>query len=77
MATTDWTVRGSNAGGGRDFPHVSRLALGPNKPPVQLVQDLSWGVESGRGVMLTPHPFLVPRSKKQSTSALPKGLRDL
>jgi hypothetical protein len=24
------------------------------------------GVESGRGVALTPHPLLVPRSKKQS-----------
>jgi hypothetical protein len=24
------------------------------------------GVESGRGVMLTPHPLLVPRSKKLS-----------
>jgi hypothetical protein len=24
-------------------------------------------VESGRGVTLTPHPLLVPRSKKQST----------
>jgi hypothetical protein len=24
------------------------------------------GVESGQGVMLTPHPLLVPRSKKQS-----------
>jgi hypothetical protein len=23
------------------------------------------GVESGRGVKLTPHPLLVPRSKKQ------------
>jgi hypothetical protein len=24
------------------------------------------GVESGRGVTLTPHPLLVPRSKQQS-----------
>jgi hypothetical protein len=24
------------------------------------------GVESGRGVTLTPHPLLVPRSKRQS-----------
>jgi hypothetical protein len=24
------------------------------------------GVESGRGVMLTPHPILVPKSKRQS-----------
>jgi hypothetical protein len=37
------------------------------------------GVESGRGVTLTPHPLLVPRSKKKYsyTSTLPKGLRGL
>jgi hypothetical protein len=37
------------------------------------------GVESGRGVTLTPHPFLVPRSKNRVdyTSNLPKGLRGL
>jgi hypothetical protein len=37
------------------------------------------GVESGRGVTLTPHPLLEPRSKKVNsyTSTLPKGLRGL
>jgi hypothetical protein len=43
---------------GRDFLHLSRLALGPTQPPVQ------W-VESGRGVTLTPHPLLVMRSKNR------------
>ena len=47
---------------GRDFPHLSRLALGPTQPPVQWVPGLSWGVKSGQGVTLTPHPLLVPRS---------------
>jgi len=44
----------------RDFPHLSRPALRPTQPPVQWVPGLSKGVNSGRGVMLTPHPLLVP-----------------
>jgi hypothetical protein len=48
---------------GRDFPHLSRPALGPIEPPVQWVLGLCPGVETGRGVTLTPYPLLVPRSK--------------
>ena len=44
-----------NPGGGRDFPHLSRPALGPIQPPVQWV---FLGIKSGRGVRLTPHPLL-------------------
>jgi len=44
----------------RDFPHLSRPALGPTQPPVQWVPGISPGVKSGRGVTLTPHPLLVP-----------------
>jgi len=44
---------------GRDFPHLFRPALVPTQPPVQWVL-----VKSGRGVKLTPHPLLVPWSRK-------------
>ena len=41
---------------GRDFPYMSRPALGPTQTPIQWVPGLSRGVKSGRGVTLTPHP---------------------
>ena len=59
--------------GGRDFPHLSRSVLRPTLFPVHWVQGLSPGVKSGRGVTLTPHPFLVPLVMKEYsyTSTLP------
>jgi hypothetical protein len=48
---------------GRDFSHTSGTVLGPTQPPVQWVLGLS-RVKSGRGVVLTTHPLLVPRSRK-------------
>jgi hypothetical protein len=56
---TDWTVRGSNPGRGEIFRTC------PDRPhPVSCIMDTGSfpGVESGRGVTLTPHPLLVPRS---------------
>jgi len=49
---------------GRDFPHLSRPALGPTQPPVTMRTGSFLGVKSGRGVRLTPHPLLVPWSRK-------------
>ena len=57
------TVRGSNPGGGEIF------RTGPDRPwcPPSLLYSGYWvspGVKSGRGVTLTPHPLLVPWSRK-------------
>jgi len=38
--------------------------LRPTQPPVKWVSGLFPGVKCGRGVLLTPHPLLVPRSWK-------------
>ena len=40
---TWWTVRGSNLGGERDFPRLSRPALRPTQSSVQWVPGLSRG----------------------------------
>jgi hypothetical protein len=43
---------------------VSRLALGPTQPPIQLVPGvLSFGVKCGRGVTVTTHTHLMTRSR--------------
>ena len=49
---------------GRDFPHLSRPTLGPTQSPVQCVPDLSRGLRAAGVWRLTPHPLLVPRSRK-------------
>jgi len=54
---------GLNPGGDEIF-RLSRSALGPTQPPVKWVPGLSPGVKCGRGMLLTSHPLLVPRSWK-------------
>ena len=45
-------------------------------PPLKICRPGPGGLCVNTGLMLTPHPFLVPRSKIESsyTSTLPKGL---
>ena len=56
---------------GRDFPHLSRPALGPTLPPVQWVPGLS-GVKERPERDAEPSPLLVPWSRKsRAVSLLP------
>jgi len=65
MATGYWLDGpGIESRWGRDFPHLSRPVLVPTQPPVQWIPGLFPGVKSGRGVTLTPHPLVVPWSRK-------------
>ena len=58
-----WTVRESNPGGGEIFRTCPDRPCGP---PCLLYNEYRVfpGVTSARGVALTPHPFLVPWSRK-------------
>jgi hypothetical protein len=73
--------RGSIPGRGeKTFPvsSVSRPAMRPTQPPVQWVPGiLSPGLKRGRGVSLTTHPHLVPKSIMSTsyTSSAHKRLR--
>jgi hypothetical protein len=51
---------------GRDFSHLVQTGHGAHPAPCTMGTGSFPGVESGRGVTLTTHPLLVPRSKKES-----------
>jgi hypothetical protein len=59
---TGWKVQGSNLGGVEIFRTCSDRPRGPPNLLYNGYRVFS-GVESGRGVTLTPQPLLVPRSK--------------
>ena len=61
---TGWTVRGSNPGGGEIFHICPDQAWGPPSLQDTMGTRSFAGVKSGRGVMLTPHPLLVPWPRK-------------
>jgi hypothetical protein len=50
VVATGWAVRGSNVGGGRDFLHPSKPALGPTQSPIQWVSAYPWVKGPRRGV---------------------------
>ena len=64
-----WKVRGSNPGGAR----FAARPPGPGAHPAscKMGNGSLRGVKCGRGVLLTTHPLLVPRSWKGSAIPLP------
>ena len=69
---TDYGLDGPGSNpGGDDIFRPSRPALGHTQPPVKWVPSLIPGVKCGRGVLLTTHPLLVPRSWKSRAIPLP------
>ena len=69
---TDYRLDGPGSNpSGDDIFCLSRPALGPTQPPVKWVRGLSPGVKCSRGVLLTTHPLLVPRSWKSRAISLP------
>ena len=61
---------GSNPGGDENI-RPSRPTLGPAQPPVKMGTTSLPGVKCGRGVLLTTHPLLLPRSWKNRAIPLP------
>ena len=71
IATELWAGRsGTESRWGRDFPPVQ---TGPGAHPASCTMGTGSfpGVKCGRDVLLTTHPFLVPRSWKRRAISLP------
>ena len=69
---TDYGLEGpgSNPGGGQEFPPVQ---TGPGAHPASCKMGTGSfpAVKGGRGVLLTTHPLLVPRSLKSKAIPVP------
>ena len=61
---TGWTVRGSNHGGEARFCAPAQTVPGAHPASCTMGTGFFQGVKSGWGVTLTPHPLLVPWSRK-------------
>ena len=61
---------GSNPGGDEIFPPV-QTGLGAHPATCKMGTGSFFGVKCGRGVLLTTHPLLVPRSWKSRAILLP------
>jgi len=69
---TDYGLDGPGLNpGGDEILRPSRPSLGPIQPPVQWVPGSFPVVKCSRGVLLTTHPLLVPRSWKSRAISLP------
>jgi len=62
LITTVYSRSGNRNLVGRDIPHLSRPALGAHPASCTMGTGFFPGVNSGRGVMLTPHPLPAPCS---------------
>ena len=70
IATDYWLDGPGSHPGGDEIFRPSRPALGPTQPPVKWVNGSFPRVKCGRGVLLTTHPLLVPRSWKSKAIPL-------
>jgi len=61
---TGWIVQGSNPGGGEIFHTCPDWPWGPPSLLYNGYRIFPGGVKSGQGATLTPHPLLVPWSRK-------------
>jgi hypothetical protein len=74
VIATGWRVRKSNLGGGRYFPHLSRLFLEPTQLPIQWVLNpFPEGKRPGRGVKHLPPSSAEVKERVDLYICIPSG----